>query len=194
MLRRTCSRGFLVVLITALGLGAAHGKECKGVAFPEQIQSAGSTLELNGLGLRQATFLKVDVYVAGLYVPQTSGDADAILSSSMPKTLILHFVRGVDGSELSAAWDEGFEKNAKAELPALEARIERFKGLMTDMASGQRLQLAYTPGTGVRVEVDGAVKGTIEGDDFAHALFAIWLGPHPPNAGLKSGLLGGGCG
>jgi hypothetical protein len=35
---------------------------------------------------------------------------------------------------------------------------------------------------------------TIEGADFARALFLIWLGKHPPNAGLKKGLLGGECG
>jgi len=44
------------------------------------------------------------------------------------------------------------------------------------------------------VDVNGAVKGTIAGDDFARALFAIWLGARPPNAELKTGLLGGPCG
>jgi hypothetical protein len=34
----------------------------------------------------------------------------------------------------------------------------------------------------------------IKGDDFATAFLSIWLGPHPPNADLKSGLLGGACG
>jgi hypothetical protein len=194
MYRRTFSRCLLIGLITTLGVGVAQGKECKGVSFPEQVQSEGATLELNGLGLRQATMLKVNVYVAALYVPETSGDANVILESNAPKELILHFVRGVDRGELSEAWDEGFEKNAKAQLPALEARIEAFKGLMTDMKTGERLRFAYRPGSGVRVDVDGEVKGTIEGDDFARALIAIWLGPHPPNAGLKAGLLGGECG
>ena len=60
------------------------------------------------------------------------------------------------------------------------------------MQSGQ-----YNPSStsrGMQVEVNGTVKGTITGDDFATAFLAIWLGPHPPNPGLKSGLLGGACG
>jgi len=36
-------------------------------------------------------------------------------------------------------------------------------------------------------------KLTIKGDDFARAFLSIWLGTHPPNAGLKTGLLGGAC-
>jgi len=184
----------LVHLTTALGVGLAHGKECKGVSFPEQMQSEGSTLKLNGLGLRQATFLKVDVYVAALYVTETSSDANAILKSSGPKELILHFVRDVGRTDLTKAWDEGFENNASSQLPALKERIETFKGLMPDMSKGQRLRFVYKPGAGTSVDVNGAAKGTVAGDDFARALFSIWLGARPPNAELKAGLLGGPCG
>ena len=197
MNRRSLNRRslcLLVSLIAALGVGVAHGKECQGVSFPEQLQSGGGTLTLNGLGLRQATMFKVDVYVAALYVAQTSGDANAILESNTPKELILHFVRDVDSDDLSKGWDEGFENNAQSQLPVLEERIESFKGLMTDMKSGQRLRFVYKPGAGTQVDVDGTVKGTIEGDDFARALFSIWLGSRPPNADLKAGLLGGECG
>ncbi len=42
--------------------------------------------------------------------------------------------------------------------------------------------------------VVAAVKGTIEGDDFAKALLAIWLGGDPPNPEIKAGMLGGACG
>ena len=61
----------------SVGAGVAHGKECKGVNFPDQAQVDGSTLTLNGLGLRQATMFKVNVYVAALYVAKTSNDPNA---------------------------------------------------------------------------------------------------------------------
>ena len=54
--------------MAVLGVGVAHGKECKGINFPEQAQVEGSNLTLNGLGLRQATMFKVNVCVAALYV------------------------------------------------------------------------------------------------------------------------------
>ncbi len=184
---------FLASLIASLGIGVAHGKECEGVSFPEQVEFEGSTLKLNGLGLRQATFLMVDVYVAGLYVAQTSTDANAILGASAPKQLTLHFVRDVGRADLVGAWDEGFESNARSQLPALRDRVEAFKGLMGDVTTGQRLRFVHRPGAGIEVDVDGKVAGKIAGDDFAHALFSIWLGSHPPNAGLKAGLLGEAC-
>jgi len=46
------------LVIAALGAGVAHGKECKGVNFPDQVQVEGASLTLNGLGLRQATAFK----------------------------------------------------------------------------------------------------------------------------------------
>ena len=186
-----------VVLVSAmlvLRVGIVSGKECQGVNFPEQTQVQASPLALNGLGLRQATMLKVNVYVAALYVAQPSTDANAILASNTPKQLVLHFVRDVDGADLKKAWDEGFAQNAKAQVPALKERIEQFKGWMTNMKSGQQLRLTFQPGAGVEVTVNGKVQGTIAGEDFARALLAIWLGPKPPNPGLKAGVLGGPCG
>lgn len=64
---------------------------------------------------------------------------------------------------------------------------------MNDMKTGERLSFTHNPGHGVQVDVGGAAKGTVEGDDFAKALLSIWLGAHPPNASLKAGLLGGPC-
>ena len=184
----------LAGLSTVLGVGVVDGKDCEGVSFPEEVQAEGTTLKLNGLGLRQATFMKVDGYVAALYVAQTSGDANAILESKAPKEIILHFVRDVGHNDLNKGWDEGFEKNARDGLPTLRERIETFKGLMADMKTGQQLSFLHKPGEGIDVDVDGGLKGTIAGHDFARALFSIWLGSSPPNPGLKAGLVGGECG
>src|SRR5438067_13785941 len=99
-------------VIASLGTGIAQGKECKGVNFPDQVQVGGSNLTLNGLGLRQATAFKVNVYVAALYVTKTSTDANALLGANTPSELILQFVRNVGADDLRKGWSEGFEKNA----------------------------------------------------------------------------------
>ena len=185
----------LLMGLSALGVvGTAHGKECSKVSFPDQTTVDGTALTLNGLGLRQATALKVNVYVAALYVAKPANDPETILAASTPKRLVLHFVRGVGHSDLTKAWDEGFEANAKAQLPALKERVEKFKSLMMDMKAGEQMSFTHKPGKGVAVDIGEAPKGMIEGDDFARALLSIWLGAHPPNAGLKAGLLGGPCG
>jgi len=182
------------LVIAMLGAGVAQGKECKGVNFPDQAQVEGTNLTLNGLGLRQATAFKVNVYVAALYVAKTSNDANALLGANAPSQLILQFVRNVGADDLRKGWSEGFEKNSKDQLPALKDRIATLNGWMTDVKTGERLTFTSKPGAGVTVNVNGAVKGTVKGDDFAKAFLAIWLGGDPPNPEIKAGMLGGACG
>jgi len=109
-----------LVVTAALGSGIAQGKECEGVIFPGQAQVEGSSLTLNGLGLRQATAFNVNVYVAALYVARTSGDPNDLLGSHTPSKLILQFVRSVGADDIRKGWSEGFEKNSKDQLPALK--------------------------------------------------------------------------
>lgn len=84
----------------------------------------GETLVLNGLGLRLATAFKVNVYVAGLYVPEATQDAQAILDSAGPRKLVMHFLRKVGAKDLNKAWKKGFADNAGDLLPALKERTE----------------------------------------------------------------------
>jgi chalcone isomerase-like protein len=180
----------LISMIAVLSVKPARAKDCKGVSFPDSLQLDGRALTLNGLGLRQATMLKVNVYVAALYVTKPSADANALLGSSAPKQLILQFVRNVSAAELNKAWEEGFDKR----LAPFKSHLETLKGWMADMKTGQRLTFVHRPGSGLEVDVNGAAKGTIKGDEFAKAFFSIWLGANTPNPDLKSGLLGGACG
>jgi hypothetical protein len=181
---------FLMIAAPMIFAAPVHAKELSGVNFPDQRTVAGQPLVLNGLGLRQATAFKVSVYVAALYVAAPTSDADSILNSNSPKEISLRFVRGVGAGDLNHAWDEGFAKNAANEVPALRERIEKLKALMTDMKNGDELTFTSRPGEGVEVTINGAVRGLIEGDDFSKAMFSLWLGSNPPNAGLKTGLLG----
>jgi hypothetical protein len=61
---------------------------------------------------------------------------------------------------------------------------------MDDMQKGDVMSFTATPGKGLEVVVRGDVKGVIEDESFAKAFWSIWLGPEPPNTGLKEGLLG----
>jgi len=192
---KSIARRILVPLLATVcfGSGTVLGKACNGVDFPDQVQVDGATLSLNGLGLRQATFLKVNVYVAALYAAKPSKDPGVLLGSGGPSELILQFVRDVGADDLRKGWNEGFEKNSSAQLPALKERIATLNGWMSDVKTGQRLVFIHKPGAGVQVDVNGTVKGTIKGDDFAKAFLSIWLGADPPNPEIKAGLLGGAC-
>jgi hypothetical protein len=190
---KSASMGCVLASLLMLTTTAARAKECLGVSFPDRMRVDSSDLALNGLGVRKATFLKVNVYVAALYAGKPSRDPKALVAGGGPDELILHFVRNVGVDDLTKAWNEGFERNSKQQLPALKERITKLNGWMSDMKTGQRLSFIRRPGVGIEVGVDGTAKGTIEGDDFARALLSIWLGETPPNPELKKGLLGGEC-
>ena len=159
-----------------------------GVTLPDTINVDGKTLVLNGLGLREATVLNVDVYVAGLYLEKKSKDAQAIIAAEEPKRLVLRFVRDVDQDDLTKAWTEGFEKNGGAKLAP---KLKQLNDWMGAVKQGESLMFTYLPGKGVTVAINAKTKGTIDGADFARVMWSIFLGPKPPNEGLKTGLLGG---
>jgi hypothetical protein len=183
----------LAGLIGLAAVAATDARECKGVDFPEHVQVNGSDLTLNGLGMRKATFLKVNVYVGALYVTRASHDPQSLIDPQAPAELILHFVRNVGAGDLRNAWKEGFERVAKDQMTALGARVTMLNSWMSDIKTGQRLTFVRLPGTGIQVSFNGTVKGTITGDDFSRAFFSIWLGKEPPNPELRTGLLGGPC-
>ncbi len=167
--------------------------ELAGVTMPDQVTVGEHSLVLNGMGLRtkKVLFIGVKVYVAGLYLPQKTSDAAAIITSDEPKQIVMHFLyKDVGRKKLVEAWNEGFEKNSPESLSGLKARLATFNGYWSDMKTGDVAVLTYMPGEGTKVEIKGKDMGTIEGLDFAEALFSVWLGPQPPNAELKEGLLG----
>ncbi|HUN26296.1 MAG TPA: chalcone isomerase family protein [Steroidobacteraceae bacterium] len=179
----------------ALGLlaGTALAAQCRGVGFPATVTVAGTTLRLNGLGVRKATFLKINVYVAGLYVAHPTHDARALLAADGPSELVLKFVRGVGARDIRDGFSEGFAKSAGAAHTALAARIAELEGWLGDISTGGAMTFVHIPDAGVEVSIDGRAKGVIPGEDFARALMAIWIGAVPPNPELKRGLLGGDC-
>lgn len=139
--------------------------------------------------MRQATVFNVNVYLAGLYLEKKSGVENEVIKSEQAKRLVMHFVRDVDKEALVDAFDEGFKKQGQAS-GSLAPRIKRFEGFMADVKDDDEIVFTYIPEKGTSVLVKNEAKGTVVGADFAQALFTIFIGPNPPNSGLKSGLLG----
>jgi hypothetical protein len=183
----------LAALLCAGAAVAAVANECDGVSFPAQIQAGGETLTLNGLGLRKATLFGIKVYVGALYLAHPTANAQQILASRDPAEIELRFVFHVTAGQLRDAWREGFGKSAADQLPRLRSRIAQLDGWMKSVGSGDRMTFLRVPGAGIEYSLNGAAQGTIPGDDFATAFFAIWLGASPPSQALRAGLLGGPC-
>jgi hypothetical protein len=192
-LRAVVAVALLLLAPCVTSAGGAAAPECDGVSFPQHIQARGQTLTLNGLGLRKATIFGIKVYVGALYVAHPTADADAILNSRDPVEIDLAFVFHATAGQLRSAWEEGFAKSAAGRPAPLQSRITQLENWMHSVSSGQRMSFLRIPGVGVQYSLDGAVQGTIPGDDFTTAFFAIWLGASPPSPELRAGLLGGAC-
>jgi hypothetical protein len=179
------------VLALALGLVTALpalGKEVAGVSLPETTTVDGKALKLNGMGLRKKMVFKV--YVAGLYLETPSKDAASVISSDQIKRMQLSVLRSLSSHQVNEAIEEGFEKNSKANMAALKARLEKLGTMIPNVEKGDQILLTYVPGKGTVVSAKNAEKGVIEGKDFADALFSVWLGANPVQEDLKEALLG----
>lgn len=180
----------LTVFILLAGLlGSADAGKLAGVQMADTVEVDGTQLRLNGMGLREATILDVNVYVAGLYLANVTSDARAIVQSNEPKVLVLHFVRDVDRGDIVKAWSSGFKNNATVALSAIQPHLDQLNRWMPAFSKGDTL-VFKSDGEAVEVAINGEVRGTIKGQDFARSLISVWLGEKPPNKGLKRGLLG----
>ena len=159
------------------------------VTMPRHIEVEGQDLVLNGMALRKKAIFKV--YVAGLYLPTKNTNAEEILSADSPRRMVLFFLRGVSAKQMCDAWNEALKNNTPYASAALTQKFTILCGYMEDIEKGQRFVFTYLPGRGTHVQVAGDEKGTIEGKDFADALFKAWIGPRPgPGEDFKKKLLG----
>ena len=178
----------LIAAAAVLALaGPALARQVAGVEFPETLDVGGQQLKLNGAGVR--TKFVVKVYAGGLYLAEASHDADAIVTADAPKRVRMVFLRDVDKKKILETYREGFEKNGAA--PATLAKLDRLAPALVDMRKGAEMFVTYVPGQGTTVAAAGGQPVTIEGKDFADAMFRNWLGPKPADGDLKKALLGG---
>lgn len=178
-----------VAAVLSLMASISVAVEVAGVKVPDTATIEGKTLKLNGAGLRKKMLFKV--YVAGLYVEAPSRDAAAVISADSVKSIRLHILRGLSGSQIGEAISDGFYHNSKAQMGALSDRLQKLNGMFPAVVEGDQIVLTYVPGKGTQVSAKGQDKGVIEGKDFADALFAVWLGENPVQDDLKKALLGG---
>ena len=183
-----------LVLILALGFVLAtapppvHAAELVGTTLDDSLQIDGKTVTLTGMGIRTKTFLKVKVYVAGLYLENPSRDPSDIIESDQAKAIIMAFLyKEVKGEQLQESWREGFEANTPSPAPDLKNRMEKFIALFSEPAvKGDRYVFSYDPGEGTRISLKGKTVAIIPGSDFSGALMAVWFGDKLGDGGLKA--------
>ena len=102
----------------------------------------------------------------------------------------MHFLHNVSKSQMADAFEESFHDNSPEASKAMKADIDRLLGALEPLKEQDEMVFTYLPGSGSTLTIKGQDKLTIAGAAFGQMLFSVWLGPKPPNSGLKKGLLG----
>jgi hypothetical protein len=181
-------RRFLVPVAAFLMSVPVIAGQLAGVSLPDSVDVNGTTLVLNGMGLRKKAVFKV--YVGALYVAAKAGEAQTLIAADTPRRMVMHFVRDVGKDKIVEGWREGFANNSPANAQALQPKLDEFAALWQDMANGDEAVMTYVQGTGLKLQIRGKELGVIQGKQFADAVLACWIGPKPPTEELKEGLLG----
>jgi len=172
---------------------AAGGAEVAGVKLDDKTRVANAELTLNGAGLRKRAFFQV--YAMGLYVPQKSANAAALIEQPGPKRVAIHMLRDVGADTFMEALADGIRANhSEADARALEPRVKQLGAIMAEVKEarkGMAITLDWN-GTETVLSIQGKPMGQpISGEDFYRALLRIWVGDKPVQDDLKKALLGG---
>ncbi len=181
-----------VIILTAVLLGTAPpgfgAVAIEGVAFEKTFQAAATQLHLRGVGLlRYMYFIKA--YVGALYM-RPQDDASQALASA-PRRLELQYFHAISAADFAEATTQKIGDNVSPEaMASIQERLKTFNALYRDVQPGDRYALTYLPQRGTELSLNGQPLGRIPGDDFAAAVFAIWLGPEPIDEDFRDTLLG----
>lgn len=190
-------RSLISALALMLALAATNARAdavtVAGVKYDDSLQVGGSTLVLNGAGVRYKAVFRV--YAAGLYLTRKAQATDAVLGAPGPKRIHIVMLREINASELGKLFTRGMEDNAPRDefsksIPGTLKMSEIFFRIKK-LNAGDSFSVDWLPGVGTVILVNG--KPTIEPikePEFFSALAKIWLGQSPADANLKDALLG----
>ena len=182
----------LAFACAVLGASAAQ-VDVAGVKLNDTLDLRGSTLQLNGAGVRYKAVFKV--YTAGFYVGKKVSTPEEALAAPGPKRVAITMLRDIDANELGKLFTKGVEENSpKSEMVNLIPGLLRMGQMFADqkqLKAGDTFTVDWLPGTGTVITVRGVAQpDPIKEQAFFNALLRIWLGPVPADWKLKDALLG----
>lgn len=169
---------------------AARAVELDGVQVPATIQVGGKTLQLNGYGIRTYSILGIHIYAVSLYLEHLSTDPNEIIQSPETKLLSVRFEHAISAEQAQNAWRTGLADNCVAPCQLDPHDVEEFLSRVPAMSSGEYFYLVFSE-NGATISANGQQIGVISRRQFANAVLATFLGPHPASPPLRQELLRG---
>ncbi|AZT83503.1 chalcone isomerase [Marinobacter sp. NP-4(2019)] len=189
-MKKALSTSVVSLALSAALAAPVSALTVEGVDIPETYSAMDTKLKLNGAGTRSKWFM--DLYVGGLYVPESIDDGQAVINADEPQAITLHIISGMITSDrMTEATMEGFKNATDGDLSAIRDDVDQFMSVFAEeIKEGDVFDLVYLPSEGVRVLKNGEVRDTVGDLEFKKALFGIWLSDKPAQKELKASMLG----
>ena len=185
------TRFLSIALIALSSASLAQAVTIEGVNVPPRVVVSGTTLTLNGAGVRTVVLLVIPVkaYVAAFYAPSPLRSEQAVLSSPGPLKFTFTFLQGVGQGQVAQAWTAQFQQSTTYTYPGLAGDRSSFIAMFGPLKKGG-IESVEIEGDVTRVYDGGTLKGTINGRNFQKAFLSLWFGSNPVMPELKNALLG----
>lgn len=177
----------LVGVVSAEGSRNAAGQYCvSSTCFDGETRIGAAAVPLRGAGtLRWWGFR---VYSAAFYTANRNDPPEVFLGKE-PHRLVLQYYREISARDIVKATEMSLDKNPALDRAAVQPSFDRINALYVDVRKGDQYELVYEPGVGTSLVYNGTVVDTVAGEDFARALFGIWLSPYTLSTSLREKLL-----
>lgn len=154
------------------------------------VQSGGKPMRLKLTGAVMRTKWTFNVYSIASYVREGTAvpTPESLARAAIPKKLCLTFERAVASADLAKSFRESVAMNHPA--PAFKAEFDALADYFEahPVSKGSSIWLSSEPKAGFHCQLHGAPPLTIPNDEFAWAVWEVYLGPKNLGAAIKTGL------
>jgi hypothetical protein len=185
-------KNYVLVLAVLLSFPMYAQTEVAGIELPSSVQIETEKVDLNGAGVREKFW--IDLYAGGLYLAESTDDANEVIKAKKPMGIKIHIVsKLISSSKMKDAVEDGFQSSTDENTAPLRDKIDKFISFFEDeIVKNDVFDIYYHPDSGVKVSKNNELKGTIKGKSFKEALFGIWFCDDPADDDLKEAMLGKG--
>lgn len=179
----------LAFILLCLSLpNRAQAARVAGHDMPATWKLGEQTLLLNGAGIREYSFLKINIYVAALYLTDREANQDAILQSTKPRVIHMKMLRDVSRDDSVKAWRHYLAENCKTPCMLDAAALKAFVGLVPETKANDTQTYVFA---NAKLEIfrNSMKLGEVENASFANTVLATWIGATPTTENLKRALL-----
>jgi Chalcone isomerase-like len=154
---------------------------------PTEVAAALPQPRLQGQG--RLRFLGLRVYEARLW----TGSAGALSDTSWPEqtlALDIRYQRSIKGTAIAERSLDEMRRQGDIAPDTAQRWLAQMNQLFPDVEPGHRITAVLVPGVGLRVFVNGSLRGEVREPLFARTFLGIWLSPRTSDLSLRDALLG----